>query len=349
MKIFDTVDELWLDLIGEILDNGSMLDSRAGGTLELLGWSGRIADPRACFVFNPHRALPPFYPAAELIWYLSGTMSVDMIKQYAPQYERFANEGQVHGAYGYRWAHDDDHVHTFYHFNKLLNERPFAAVPSDVDSAEALRDKKVSTPLGVVVQMLKKTPNTRQAILTCWAPRDLLYAFAGKKNDIPCTLTIQFLLRDGKLNMITNMRSNDAWLGTPNDIFCFCGLQIIVATMLQVELGWYQHQVGSMHLYDRNMEKAKSARNTVAFDTGPLEFVNSNLTGWAQINRDLVDIEESNRVNANCYKGSGDRLGGDNSFLSQLVFMAASKWTDSADGYINSKLIRKAIERTRLS
>jgi thymidylate synthase len=48
------------------------------------------------------------------------------------------------------------------------------------------------------------------------------------------------------------MRSNDAFIGLPHDVFCFTMLQEMVARILGVELGQYRHFVGSMHLYDDN-------------------------------------------------------------------------------------------------
>jgi thymidylate synthase len=45
----------------------------------------------------------------------------------------------------------------------------------------------------------------------------------------------------------------------PNDIFCFTLIQKTLANSLGVSLGSYVHQVGSMHLYAQNAEKAKLA------------------------------------------------------------------------------------------
>lgn len=56
--------------------------------------------------------------------------------------------------------------------------------------------------------------------------------------------------------MLTSMRSNDAWLGLPHDIFTFTMLQELVARSLSIELGEYKHAVGSLHLYDKDHEKA---------------------------------------------------------------------------------------------
>ena len=47
--------------------------------------------------------------------------------------------------------------------------------------------------------------------------------------DIPCTVSLQFLIRENKLHLFVNMRSNDVFLGLPHDIFCFTMIQEIIA------------------------------------------------------------------------------------------------------------------------
>jgi thymidylate synthase len=65
------------------------------------------------------------------------------------------------------------------------------------------------------------------------------------------------MIRHDKLEMVTNMRSNDAFLGLPHDIFSFTMLQEIVARALSVELGKYKHTVGSLHIYDDDRDAAR--------------------------------------------------------------------------------------------
>jgi thymidylate synthase len=84
-------------------------------------------------------------------------------------------------------------------------------------------------------------------------------AEAVEAADVPCCTTLQFLLRDGRLNLITYMRSNDIFTGFGYDIFFFTMLQELLACELEVALGWYQHVVGSLHLYDQDRRRALAA------------------------------------------------------------------------------------------
>lgn len=103
-------------------------------------------------------------------------------------------------------------------------------------------------------RLLADDPGTRQAVVSIYdGPRDLGAGTA----DIPCTLTLQFLWQPGvRLGMRVSMRSNDAWLGLPYDLFQFTALQHAMADALGVDPGTYVHTVGSMHLYDEDIEKA---------------------------------------------------------------------------------------------
>jgi thymidylate synthase len=58
--------------------------------------------------------------------------------------------------------------------------------------------------------------------------------------------------------MVTYMRSNDAFIGLPHDVFAFTMVQEIVARSLNIKLGKYHHIVGSLHLYNTDRRKASA-------------------------------------------------------------------------------------------
>lgn len=103
-----------------------------------------------------------------------------------------------------------------------------------------------------VTDVLRSKPDSRQAIVQLFSHDDL-----SNKKDVPCTTNLQFFVRQGRLDMVTHMRSNDAYLGFPHDVFAFTMIQEIIATRLKVELGTYKHFVGSLHLYARDVEDAR--------------------------------------------------------------------------------------------
>jgi len=110
---------------------------------------------------------------------------------------------------------------------------------------------KVVDQLPYVIETLMKDPDSRQAVITIWRerPRESL--------DIPCTVSMQFFIRADQLHCITYMRSNDVWLGLPYDLFNFTQIQRTVAHLLGRHVGRYHHMVGSLHLYETDVERAQ--------------------------------------------------------------------------------------------
>jgi thymidylate synthase len=103
-----------------------------------------------------------------------------------------------------------------------------------------------------VLDKLRKDPATRQAVIEIPRP----YNAVGPTKDEPCTLSFQFLARAHELHCIATMRSSDAWLGLPYDVFNFTQLQAEVAGELGLACGWFSLRMGSSHLYESNAHDA---------------------------------------------------------------------------------------------
>lgn len=109
---------------------------------------------------------------------------------------------------------------------------------------------RVRAQLPAVLRRLKTDPSTRQAIVVLWDPvRD---TFVDGLSDYPCTISLQYFIRDGQLEAHTHMRSNDVWWGLAYDAFQFTQLQITMANVLGIEAGRYYHHANSLHFYTRD-------------------------------------------------------------------------------------------------
>ena len=111
--------------------------------------------------------------------------------------------------------------------------------------------------LPYIIKALLKDRFTRQAVISIWRPKP------GESKDIPCTISLQFLIRNGELHCIANMRSNDIWLGTPYDIYTFSMIAryIIVSEkkfrVRGLQPGFLYLNSGSTHIYEQDLKKAK--------------------------------------------------------------------------------------------
>jgi len=107
--------------------------------------------------------------------------------------------------------------------------------------------------LQYVKRALLNDRSTRQAVLTIWQERP------EPSKDIPCTLSMQFMIRQNELHCVTSMRSSDAYLGLPYDLFVFSCIAARVRDMLGIKglkLGELTVFAGSSHIYKRDFGKA---------------------------------------------------------------------------------------------
>jgi thymidylate synthase len=133
--------------------------------------------------------------------------------------------------------------------------------------------------LHFVIDALNADKDTRQAVMTIWRPNP------RPSKDIPCTVSVQFLIRDGLLHVVDTMRSSDLWLGWPYDIFNFSMLARYVICHLKQkpELGVIVLQAGSAHLYEQNWLPAQ------AIVGGKCTVEETPTIPWFENGDDLID------------------------------------------------------------
>lgn len=165
------------------------------------------------------RNLSHSYLFAEWIWYLTGRNDVEFISKFASKWKDISDDGLTNNsAYGY------------------LMKSAFG-----FDQIEK------------VIELLKKDPESRRAVINLNTPNKNVI----ETKDEPCTICLQFYIRENKLYCTGMMRSNDIWYGFPYDIAFFTLLQRIIADRLEVEYGTYTHFVTSLHVYEKNISNIK--------------------------------------------------------------------------------------------
>lgn len=192
---------------------------KSGDTLELISTSMTLTKPQHCLFINDGRKQNMAYLGAELAWYLSGTNRLDNLKRFAPSYVNYSDDGG-----------------------------------ETANGAYGLRGLGLGY-LSSLAQRIQKNPESRQHVIPLWRISDM----GSTSKDVPCTVSLQFLVRNGDLHLIVYMRSNDLCKGFIYDIPCFCLIQMLVADMARISIGEYHHHVGSLHIYDRDRTKLAAA------------------------------------------------------------------------------------------
>jgi thymidylate synthase len=137
--------------------------------------------------------------------------------------------------------------------------------PAEVERSEAAYGPRLKSQMAFIKGAINK-PDTRKAVIAIYRKEDQTNLY-----DVPCTCVLQFFPRSGTLHAMAQMRSNDVYLGMAHDIFAFTLLQEILARAAGLEVGYYVHQVGSFHLYDRDHEKVKRYVDSGVADTVPMD------------------------------------------------------------------------------
>jgi thymidylate synthase len=214
-----SLDAVLSKLYRKLLDDGQPQGGTRGANREIIGVSLRILKPRARISRSENRG-KPFSALGELLWYLSGSDTLEFIERYVSRYAKDAVDGILEGAYGPRLLRMRNGIDQFASIETLLKERP----------------------------------GSRRAVIQLFNAEDI----AAHYKEIPCTTTMQFHQRDGHLHMSVTLRSNDAYFGLPHDVFCFTMIQEMMARRLGVEMGEYYQYVGSMHVYDDKLDDMRA-------------------------------------------------------------------------------------------
>lgn len=154
--------------------------------------------------------------------------------------------------------------------------RAIAQFSDDGETFFGAYGPRLRDQLPYVVETLYRDPDSRQAVATIWRENP------PRSKDIPCTVSAQWLVRTDEegqrfVYCVDTMRSSDAWLGWPYDVFNFTMLSAYVAAYLAlawgepVYLGKLVLQAGSQHIYRRDLEGVKAClRDPRAFSYEPL-------------------------------------------------------------------------------
>jgi hypothetical protein len=106
--------------------------------------------------------------------------------------------------------------------------------------------------LPYIIHELKTRPFTRQAMLTMYESSKDIMSWGGQDR-VPCSLSYQFLIRNGELIVIYNQRSCDYKKFLASDMYFACMLLECVAQEVGVKLGAMIHNVGSLHCFKKDL------------------------------------------------------------------------------------------------
>lgn len=231
-KRFNNFTQAYMHLLDDVYNSPEFECAPRGMKVkESLGVRFVITNPRDRIPYVKDRKFSISYMIAELLWYLKGYDSTEWIANYAAFWNNISDDGATaNSAYGSRIF------------------KPHKRIASDVDKNWCQWD--------YIIDELKRDPDSRRAVVHIRSPQDSILA----KLDVPCTLTLQFFLRDDNVHLVVSMRSSDLILGLAYDVPAFTMFQELLAHDLsnelgrEIGLGTYTHISNSLHIYERHFE-----------------------------------------------------------------------------------------------
>ena len=234
----------YLNLLQDVLDNGTVRDDRTGvGTISVFGRQLRfnMADG---FPAVTTKALAWKAVVSELLWFLEGSTNehrLEMGRIYSAQYRGFRGITEA------REETANDH-------NAYQNSRNMCYHLIKVDQVNN------------VINEIKNNPNSRRLLVSAWNPVDL--------NDCvlpPCHYSYQFSVDGDKLSLMYNMRSNDLFLGCPFNIASYALLLHIVAKITDKVPHELIASLGDCHIYKNHVEQVKEQLSRIPHKLPQLE------------------------------------------------------------------------------
>lgn len=232
-----TVDDLVQQGIRHIQSEGDVFEARAGSGRQAYGTIYVLEDPTA----RVHTLRAPqsvTYLARELYAYFVGSLNVeDGLAQAAPFWRSLCNaDGKINSNYGH------------YVFRQLTGEGV--------------------TQLDWVRQCFTSNRDSRKSFIG-------INGIQHKTDtrDFPCTIGMQFNIRDGQMNCNVASRSTDVITGLPYDMGFFSLVNELVAGVVSVDLGEdIQPGYTAMHttftqIYDKTRRKADQVLGSVPVST----------------------------------------------------------------------------------
>ncbi len=212
------------DLMKHVLEHGVKKEDRTGtGTISVFGYQMRM-DLQEGFPLLTTKKVHTKSIIHELLWFLKGDTNIKYLKDNGVSiWDEWADEkGNLGPVYGHQWR-----------------------------SWPTAKGETIDQ-ITKVVEMIKKTPDSRRLIVSAWNVADI-----DNMKLPPCHAFFQFYVANGKLSCQLYQRSADIFLGVPFNIASYALLTMMVAQVCNLKPGEFVHTLGDAHLYTNHIEQTK--------------------------------------------------------------------------------------------
>ncbi|MBU3668679.1 MAG: thymidylate synthase [Candidatus Taylorbacteria bacterium] len=258
-------DEEYLKLLRHIKEYGARKTDRTGtGTISVFGYQMRF-DLQKGFPLLTTKKVFLTGIIHELLWFLNGDTNLKYLAERNVHiwdewpYKAYlvANNLPVPKSDSDEWKTGiKDFV------AKIVSDEKFATTYGNLGPIYGYQWRHWKTPDGReidqmkdIVNMIKKSPDSRRIIVSAWNPADIdEMAKAGLP---PCHCLFQFYVANNKLSCQLYQRSCDVFLGVPFNIASYALLTMMIAQVCGLEPGEFVWTGGDTHLYINHLNQVE--------------------------------------------------------------------------------------------
>ena len=107
----------------------------------------------------------------------------------------------------------------------------------------------------------------------------------------PCVYGTQWLVKQGKLHLILNQRSQDMLAANGWNVMQYAALQCMFAQIAGLEVGTLTHNIGDCHIYDRHIPLVKKLIEATPVEASPRLIIKNPTTNFYDFKVEDFDIE----------------------------------------------------------
>jgi thymidylate synthase len=286
IKRYQHEEYQYLNLLENILENGTWEEGRNGRTKSIFGQSMRFSlkDGKIPILTTKKTAWKTCLK--ELLWFIRGETDNKLLKAQGVHIwdanssrEFLDSRGLKHypedilgPIYGAQWRYFNAN------YNCFTGKRLLDDDPKDVHKER--KEFKGVDQLQQIIDVLKdpKQRNSRRLVMTAWNPAQL-----DQMALPPCHILCQFSVHDGnKLSCMMVQRSSDFFLGIPFNIASYSMLTHLIAKHCGLEAYEFIHFMGNCHLYENAVDAAELqvSREPFEFPTISIKQVRENINDY---------------------------------------------------------------------
>ena len=281
-------EKQYLDLISDILYNGSLDEGRNGKVLSVFGKTMRFSLQNNTIPILTTKKVAWKTCLKELLWFIKGQTNNKILQEQnvkiwnANASREFLDsrnlqhlqENDLGPVYGHQWRH----------FNAEYKDCNTDYIDKGIDQLQYIIDNLKD----------KENKYSRRLVMSAWNPCQL-----DEMALPPCHILVQFNVSYGnKLSCALYQRSGDVGLGVPFNIASYAFLTHLIAKHCNLEPYEFIHNIGNAHIYKDHISVLSEQKNRKTYNFPKINIKNiyNNINDYKIDDFEIIDYIYNDHV-----------------------------------------------------